>query len=185
LKTLEKRNRKAIRKFRKKGKSHSGPNKPTRPSRARASAAPDRQTRPVSTRRPRALLSLSRSLPSGIELSAPVPSTRAPLFPLCLAGPVHQSPSRYPRARSPSLCAVGLRCQLRPPRAHRGPASMHSRTSPRSSATTPAHAPQLRFLAPPAPMLTPPPHFAQPRPLSRSAHAARPRQRPAPASPTI
>jgi hypothetical protein len=39
------------------------------------------------------------------------------------------------------------------------------------------------FLAPPAPALTPLPHFAQPRPLSRSALAVRPCQRPAPTSP--
>jgi hypothetical protein len=43
-----------------------------------------------------ALFSLSRSLPSGAELSAPVPFAPVPLFPHCLAGPVRQSPSRYP-----------------------------------------------------------------------------------------
>jgi hypothetical protein len=44
-----------------------------------------------------------------------------------------------------SLCAVGLRCQLCPPRARRGPARTHSRTSPGSSATTPAHTPLSLF----------------------------------------
>jgi hypothetical protein len=37
-------------------------------------------------------------------------------------------------------CAVGLPCQIRLPRARRGPARAHSRTSPGFSATTPAHA---------------------------------------------
>jgi hypothetical protein len=59
------------------------------------------------------------------------------LFPLRLAGPFCQTPSRCPtRPFSLSLCAVGLPCQLRPPRARRGPASAHSRTSLGSSATS-------------------------------------------------
>jgi hypothetical protein len=51
---------------------------------------------------------------------------------------------------------------------------------PRRSAHTPAP-----FEPPPMPALTPPPHFTQSHPRSRSAHVARPRGRPAPASPTI
>jgi hypothetical protein len=62
-------------------------------------------------------------------------SLPAALFPLCLMGPFCQALSRCP-ARPFSLCAVGLPCQLRPPRARRGPASAHSRTSPGSSATS-------------------------------------------------
>jgi hypothetical protein len=53
-------------------------------------------------------LSLSRSLPSGAKLSALVPFVRAPLFPLCLAGPVCQSLSRC-------LCARPLSLRRGPP----------------------------------------------------------------------
>jgi hypothetical protein len=48
-----------------------------------------------------------------------------------------------------------------------------------------ARAPSSLFRALPVPALAPPPHFAQLRPLSRSALAARHRWRPAPAFPTI
>jgi hypothetical protein len=41
-------------------------------------------------------------------------------------------------------------CQFRPPRARRGPARAHSRTSPDFSATTPAHAPSSLLRAPSA-----------------------------------
>jgi hypothetical protein len=57
-------------------------------ARTRAPAVLDRWTPLIGTSLPRTLLSLSRSLPSGAELSAPVPLTRAPLFPLCLVGPL-------------------------------------------------------------------------------------------------
>jgi hypothetical protein len=80
---------------------------------------------------------------------------------------------------------MGLPCQIRPPRARRGPASAHSRTSPDFSATTPAHAPNSLLRASPVPRACPPPHFAQHCPLSRSALAARRRRRSAPAFPTI
>jgi hypothetical protein len=66
-----------------------------------------------------------------------LPPPLAPLFPLRLVGPFCQTPSSCPvRPFSLSLCAVGLPCQFRPPRAHRGPTSAHSRTSPGSSATS-------------------------------------------------
>jgi hypothetical protein len=71
------------------------------------------------------------------------------------------------------------------PRARRGPARAHSRTSPGFSATTPAHAPSSLFRAPPVPRTRPSPHFTQLHPLSRSAHAASRRRRPAPAFPVI
>ncbi|PWZ17301.1 hypothetical protein Zm00014a_018293 [Zea mays] len=50
-----------------------------------------------------------------------------------------------------SLCAVDPPCQFRPPRARRGPASAHSRTSPDFSATTPAHVTSSLLRAPPVP----------------------------------
>jgi hypothetical protein len=80
---------------------------------------------------------------------------------------------------------VGLPCQICLPRARRGPARAHSRTSPDFSATTPAHAPNSLFRAPPVPRTCPSPHFSHPRPLSCSALAARRRRRPEPAFPTI
>jgi hypothetical protein len=128
--------------------------------------------------------SLPRSLPSGADLSVPVFLPRA--LSLCLAGPDRQSPSRCPARPFPlSLCAVGLPCQFRPLRARRAPARAHSRTSPAFSATTPAHAPSSLLRAPPVPRARPSPHFAQLHPLSRSAHAASRRRRPAPAFPAI
>jgi hypothetical protein len=86
-----------------------------------------------------------------------------------------------PRTPFSSLCAVGLPCQFRPLRARRGPALTHSRTSPDFSATTPAHVPSFLLRAPPVPRAHPSPHFAQLHPLSRSAHSASHRRRPAPA----
>jgi hypothetical protein len=83
-----------------------------------------------------------------------------------------------------SLCAVGQPCQLCPLRARRGPARAHSRTSPDFSAMTPTHVSSL-FRAPPVLRTRPLPHFAHPRPLSRSALAASSRRRPTLVSPTI
>jgi hypothetical protein len=129
-------------------------------------------------------LSLSRSLPSGPNLSAPVTSpARSPS--LCFAGPVRQLPSSCPARPLFSLSAVGLLCQIRLPRARRGPARAHSRTSPDFSATTPAHVPSSLLRTPPVPRTRPSPHCAHPRPLSRSALAARRRRRPAPVFLTI
>jgi hypothetical protein len=90
-----------------------------------------------------------------------------------------------PHAPFSSLCAVDPTCQFHPLRAHRGPARAHTRTSPDFSATTPAHAPSSLLRAPPVPHAHPSPHFAQLHPLSRSAHAASRRRRPAPAFPAI
>jgi hypothetical protein len=89
-----------------------------------------------------------------------------------------------PHAPFSSLCAVDPTCQFRPLRARRGPARAHSRTSPDFSTMMPTHAPSSLLRAPPVPRAHPSPHFAQLRPLSRSAHAAS-RRRPAPAFPAI
>jgi hypothetical protein len=94
-------------------------------------------------------------------------------------------PSRCPRTFPFSLCVVGLPCQICLPRARRGPARAHSRTSPGFSATTPAHTPSSLFRAPTVPRAHPSPHFAQLHPLSRSAHAANSRRRSAPSFPAI
>jgi hypothetical protein len=130
--------------------------------------------------------SLSRSLPVGANLSAPVFFTRA--LPLSLS--VSRARIASHRAVAPhapffSLCVVGLPCQFRPLRARRGPARAHSRTSPGFSATTPAHAPSSLLRAPLVPHAHPSPHFAQLDPLSRSVHAASHRWRLAPAFPVI
>jgi hypothetical protein len=97
--------------------------------------------------------------------------------------------SRCPTRPLFSLCAVGLPYQFRPTRPRRGPESAHSRTSLDFSAMTPAHVPISLLRAPPVPRAPPPPppppHFAQLRPLSRSAHAASSRRRPTSAFPTI
>jgi hypothetical protein len=129
--------------------------------------------------------SLSRLLPSGPDLLAPVSFARSLSLSLCLAGPVCQCRAVAPARPLFSLCVVGLHCQFRLPRARRGPARAHSRTSPGFSSTTPAHAPSFLFRAPPVPRAHPSPHFAQLHPLSRSALAARRRRRPEPAFPTI
>jgi hypothetical protein len=84
-----------------------------------------------------------------------------------------------------SLYAVGQPCQFRLPHARRRLARAHSRTSPGFSATTPAHAPNSLLIAPPVPRAHPSPQFTHPRPLSRSALAARRRRRPALAFPTV
>jgi hypothetical protein len=84
-----------------------------------------------------------------------------------------------------SLCAVDPACQFRPLRARRGPACVHSRTSPDFSAMTPAHAPSSLLRALPMPRTRPLPHFVQLCPLSCSTLAASRRRRPAPAFPTI
>jgi hypothetical protein len=90
-----------------------------------------------------------------------------------------------PRTPFFSLCIVGLPCQFRVPRARRGMARAHSRTSPDFSATTPAQAPSSLLRAPPVPHARLSPHFAYPRPLSRSALAASRCRRPALAFSTI
>jgi hypothetical protein len=90
-----------------------------------------------------------------------------------------------PRVLLFSLCAVGLSCQFRLLHARHVPARAHSRTSLGFSSTTPAHAPNSLFRAPPVPRTHPLPHFAHPRPLSRSALTTRRRWRPASVFPAI
>jgi hypothetical protein len=111
--------------------------------------------------------------------------TRSLSLSLCFAGLVRQPPSRCRMRPIFSLYAVGLPCQIRLPRTRRGPARVHSRTSPDFLAMMPAHAPSSLFRAPPVPPTHPSPHFAQLPTLSRSAHAASRRQRPAPAFPAF
>jgi hypothetical protein len=99
---------------------------------------------------------------------------------LCLVGPVCQCRAVAPARPLFSLCVVGLPCQFCLSRSRHGPASAHSRMSPGFSATTLAHAPSSLFTASPVPHAHPLPHFARLHPLSRSAHAASRRRRPAP-----
>jgi hypothetical protein len=111
------------------GKKEKG-KQPSQPSSAQPGRAPARQRCltggiHLSTTTSSPAPSLSRSQPSGARLSAPVSSPARPF----------------------SLCAVGLPCQFRPPRARRGPASTHSRTSPGSSATSLCQRPSS-FLSP-------------------------------------
>jgi hypothetical protein len=145
---------------------------------------------PVSGSSPLArTLSLSLSAQWGRSVGAsllhPLAFSLSLSLSVCLAGPVRRLWSRCPARPLFSLCAVGLPCQFRLPHARRGPARAHSCTSPDFSATTPAHAPSSLFRAPPVPRAHPSPHFAQPRLLSRSAHAASHSRRPAPTSPAV
>jgi hypothetical protein len=84
-----------------------------------------------------------------------------------------------------SLCIMGQPCQIRLPRARRGPVRVHSRSSSGFLATTPAHTPNSLLIAPLVPRAHPSPNFAHSHPLSCSALAASRRRRPSPASPTI
>jgi hypothetical protein len=59
------------------------------------------------------------------------------------------------------------------------------RTRARHRVSWPRHPPSSVFRAPPVPRAHPSPHFARLHPLSRSAHAASRRRRPAPVFPTI
>jgi hypothetical protein len=184
LKTLQKRNGKGIRKSREKEKKKAAQTSPARPSQAacpRCLTSEPRLSTAVPLSRTR---SLSRSLPAGTNLSAPVFFTRALPLSLCLVGPDRQSPSRCPARSfsSLSLCALDPPCQFRPLRARRGPERAHSRTSPDFSATTHAHTPNSLLRAPLVPRACPSPHFAQLHPLSRSAHAGDPRPRSRPSS---
>jgi hypothetical protein len=117
-------------------------------------------------------------------MSTPVSFARA--LPLSLSrGPGLPIAESLPRAPFSSLCAMDPTCQFRPLYARRGPARAHSRTSPDFSGTTLAHAPSSLLRALPLPRAHPSPHFAQLRPLSRSAHTASRSRRPAPAFPAI
>jgi hypothetical protein len=159
---------------------------------------PIRPTKPSQAARP-------RRLTGGPHLSAAVlPRARPPSLALCLVGttcwrqfpspirslslscgPGSPVPSRCPRASSFLSLRHGPVLSVPPSRSRRGLASAHSCTSPGFSAMTPTHAPNSLFRAPPVPCAHPSPHFAHPRPLSRSALAARRRRRPEPAFPTI
>jgi hypothetical protein len=92
---------------------------------------------------PRAL-SHPLSLPSGARLSAPVFSPARPSSLFALRARFASRRAVTPaRPSSLSLRAVGLCCQLRLPRARRGPARAHSRTSPGTSDMSSAHTSQL------------------------------------------
>jgi hypothetical protein len=105
-------------------------------------------------------------------------SPRAPSLPVSRA----QITSRRAVApRTPfllSLCRGPALSVLPPPRSPWTGACV-----PDFSTTTPAHVPSSLLRALLAPRAHPSPHFAQLHPLSRSAHAARRRQRPTPAFP--
>jgi hypothetical protein len=125
--------------------------------------------------------SLSRSLPSGPSLSALVTSSAH--YPSLSISRARIASRRAVAPSVPlfSLCTMGQPCQFRLPRARRGPARAHSRTSLGFLATTPSSL--LR--APPVPRTRPSPHFAHPRPLSCSALAARRCRRPVPVFLTV
>jgi hypothetical protein len=166
-KPYRKRNRKGIRKSREKRKRGSSPVGPLSPARLRAHAAWEAD--PACQRQ----FSLARALPLSLaaQWGRPVDASflhpRAPSLSVSWA----RISSRWvvaPRAPFFSLCVVGLPCQFRPLRAHRGPARAHSRMSPDFSATTPAHAPSSLLRAPLVPRAHPSPHFAQLHPLRAS-----------------
>jgi hypothetical protein len=113
----------------------------------------------------------------------PVPFARAPLFPLCLAGPVRLSPSHC-LVPSPSLStswaspvSSAIPALAKDQRARTRARRRNSR--PRRLPTRPSSLFEPR----PCPHSLLPPHFAQPRSLARSAHAVQPRRRPVPTSP--
>jgi hypothetical protein len=106
-------------------------------------------------------------LPCGTRLSAPVAfHPRAP-HPLCLAGPIRQTPSRCPRTPALSLATLW---DPSVSSAFPAPAvDQRARTRtrmPRSPATSPAHAPQLLFEHRPRP-------HSLPRPISHSLALSR------------
>ena len=107
MKTLEKKNRKAIRNSTK-IKTQSSPNWPIQPS-AAARAPPDRWAPPVSGVSPQPAPSPSLPLPSGAALSA--------LLSLCLAGPPCHLAEPFPMRSCFLLLRRGTPCQLRLPRA--------------------------------------------------------------------
>jgi hypothetical protein len=159
---------------------------PSRPNSAqpgRALAPPARWTPPVSGSPLSRAPSLSRSLPSGADLSAPVSSPARPSS-LSTSRARFASCRVVPRA-SPFLSLRYGPALSDPPHPRRGPASAHSRTSLGFSVTTPTHAPSSFLRASPVPHARPTPHFAQLHTLSRSAHATSHNRRPAPAFPIV
>jgi hypothetical protein len=165
-------------------KRRKQPNRPTKPSKAarprRLTGGPRLSVAVLPHARPPSLALCSMGPTCRRQFPSPIRSLS-----LCLAGLVRQCRSVAPARPLFSLCVVGLSCQFRLLRARHGPARAHSRTSPGFSATTPAHAPNSLFRAPPLPRTRPSPHFAHPRPLSRSTLAVRRRRRPEPVFPTI
>jgi hypothetical protein len=178
LKTLYKRNRKGIRKPREKEKGNAANS--AQPG--SAAAPPDRRTPPVSGNPLSCTLSLSRSLPSGADLSASVSSPARPSSLSCLAGPVCQLPSRRPARPLFFLCGVGLPYPIPPALAVDQRVRTHARrrvSRPRRQPTRldpfleprqcPALAPRLishSFTLPRA-LPTPPAAVEDPRPCSR------------------
>jgi hypothetical protein len=183
LKNLEKRNRKGIRNSREKEIGKAAQLGSARP-RARAPAPHDRRAPPLSGYFLSRALSLALC-PLGPTCRRQLLRPRASLFSLCLTGPRCQALSRCLRA------SFSLSAPWTLPVSSALPAQAvdrHVRTRARcrhSRPRRPPTRPQLPLRAPPEPALTPPPHFAQFLPLSCSAHAARHRRRPAPASLTI
>ena len=147
MKTLDKKNGKAIRNSREIEKAK--PAQPTQlgPARpcAHAPAPPDRWVPPVSGDFLPRMLSHPLSAQWDRVFGTGCPRLRA-LFCLCLAGPLRQHTEPFPpRARSLSLrrgTALSAPPSLRPI------VYQHARTrghTPRSLATSPAHASQLLF----------------------------------------
>jgi hypothetical protein len=167
-----------------KKKKAKQPSRPSSAQRARAPAPPDRWAPPVSGGfcpacfPPPSLCPVGptcrRQLFSPPRAPLPSPSRGAALpdaEPLPRAPFSLSAPWAFPVNSAVPAPAVDQRARTRV-----------SRRDPRPRRS--AHAP-APFEPPPVPPLTPLPHFTQSRPRSRSAHAARPRRRPAPASPAI
>jgi hypothetical protein len=187
FKTLEKRNRKGIRKFREKEKEKAAQPAQLGPARlcARTPAPPDRRTPPVSGSSPSRAPSLSCLMPSGADLSALISSPARPSSLPASRAWIASRRAVAPSAPLFSLCVVGLPCQFRPLLARCGPARAHSRTSPDFSATMPAHAPSSLLRAPLVPRARPPHLISRSTALSRAlptppaaAGDPRPRSRP-------
>jgi hypothetical protein len=125
LETLEKRNRKRIRKSREKEKGKAA-QQPSSAQPGRAPTLPDRWDPPISESFLSHFLSLSLSLSA--RWGRPV---GASCFPLCAPlpslprGPVLPGAEPLPRAPLFSLYVVDPPCQFRPPRTRRGPARAH------------------------------------------------------------
>jgi hypothetical protein len=146
----------------------------------RASAPSDRRTPPISGNSPSRAPSLPRSLPSGASLLVPVFfPTRSLSLSRGLGPPVVEPLPHTPLSSlsapwaclvssAPTAFAVDQRVRI---------SARRWISRPRRSPTRPAP-----FLEPRA---HPSPHFAQLRPLSRSAHATSRRRRPAPTFPAI
>jgi hypothetical protein len=147
-------------------------------------APPDRRTPPVSGGSPSCAPSLSRSLPSGADLSALVSFARS------LSLSVSQARFASAEALSPRVpfsLSVPWDCLV----SSAVPAlavDRRVRTHARRRVSRPRRPPTRLapiFRAPPVPRAHPSPHFARLHLLSRSAHAASRRRRPAPMFPAI